>query len=194
MLTLVAKHRIPFKKQYGSYVCSCGKAHIAIRVEVEGGRTQSCGCLRASLIGNSKTKHGGCGTAEYAAWKRMRTRCFDPNSARYANYGGRGITVCEEWHDFAVFLSDMGSRPSDKHSLDRINVDGPYCKENCRWATPEQQANNKQDTVHITFEGLTLSCAQWDRFRGWTRGTVWFRIDSGWSAEDAVTRTPKGRS
>lgn len=82
---------------------------------------------------------------EYWVWVAMRSRCNSPSCAVYKHYGGRGIKICARWDDFDAFLSDMGRRPSDKHSLDRIDVNGDYCPENCRWATQLQQVTNRRD-------------------------------------------------
>jgi hypothetical protein len=187
MLTLVSKHVIPFKKNYGLFVCDCGNLSVVNRACVTRGNTGSCGCLRREMMREKSTSHGKCGTKVYRTWKAMRNRCLDESSARYSNYGGRGITICERWSLFENFYEDMGDPPSPDHSLDRIDNNGPYCKDNCRWATRDQQANNKQATRLITHEGQTMSMAQWDRFNGWRVGTVGFRLNSGWSAEDAVS-------
>lgn len=102
-----------------------------------------------SMIGNKyRLKHGMHNTPEYKAWRGMRTRCYNPNDAHYKNYGGRGIEVCEKWRiDFTTFYADMGPRPSEIHSLDRIDVNGNYEPSNCRWATRSEQQKNKRPHV-----------------------------------------------
>jgi len=116
----------------------------------------------------------------------MLQRCEDENSQAYPSYGGRGITVCEEWHTFENFYRDMGDPPKGL-TLDRENNDGPYCKNNCRWATKRVQANNRRSSKLITFNGKTLTQAEWERELGLKYGVIWQRLDRGWSIERALT-------
>jgi hypothetical protein len=132
--------------------CDCGKKKTIIAVAVRIGLTKSCGCLQKEVLSKRRTSHGETvdgRTAEYTSWKAMRQRCYSPNYTKFMDYGGRGITVCERWNDFANFLADMGRKPSKRHSLDRIDNDGPYSQENCRWGTKRQQSRNRRKWVMI---------------------------------------------
>jgi hypothetical protein len=121
-------------------VCACGRSHIASGANLRSGRQQGCGCLR----GRNST-HGMTYSPEFSVWLAMRKRCGNPNNASWRHYGARGITICERWQDsFEAFHADMGSRPSAKHSLDRIDNDGNYEPGNCRWATPSEQQSNRR--------------------------------------------------
>ncbi len=136
------------------------------------------------------TTHGMTHSTEFAIWNGARQRCRDPHSKDYPRYGGRGITVCEEWlHDFPAFLRDMGMRPSHDHSLDRIDNDGPYSKANCRWVTRHVQSNNRRNTRFLTLGDLTLPIVDWSRATGISAMAIRARLRAGWSMERALTCT-----
>lgn len=127
-------------------VCECGSERLITGKSLRSKRSRSCGCFDYK---NGKDKHFGKELPEYKVWKGMRTRCTNPNQRAYKYYGGIGVTICERWNDFSKFYEDMGPRPSDKHSIDRINPYGNYEPENCRWADWYVQSNNKRKKVLI---------------------------------------------
>ena len=133
--------------------------------------------------------HGKSKTSTYNVWLAMRARCKNENHAHYADYGGRGVYVCDRWESFAYFYEDMGPRPR-WHSIERIDNDKGYSKGNCRWATRREQGLNKRNNVLLTIDGETQPLCVWaDRF-GLKYGTVHQRLTKyGWSPEDAV-KTP----
>lgn len=162
--------------------CECGKDALVNHYKLLIGHTQSCGCLQVDSI---KT-HGKTNTKEYRCWGAMLSRCTNPKNKYYYNYGGRGIKI--EWKCFEDFLRDMGEKPSDKHSIDRINVNGNYSKENCRWATKEEQDNNKRNNHFIFFAGLNLTVRQWSRKLGVEEGLIHGRLKRGWNIENTLTK------
>ncbi len=134
------------------------------------------------------TKHGEYKSPEYAAWAAMKERCYRKKYHGYINYGGRGILVCARWKDsFESFLLDMGRKPSIKYSLDRIDVNGDYCPENCRWATHKEQANNKNTNRILTYSGRTLNIQGWADIIGVSNRTILSRLRRGWSIEKTLS-------
>ena len=145
------------RKSSGSIVwkckCDCGNEAFVSSGHLRIGHTQSCGCLQKERV----TTHGKKNTSEYRSWYGMKSRCYNPNNKRYKNYGGRGIEVCDRWKDsFENFYNDMGSKPSSKHSIDRIDNDRNYEPGNCKWSTATEQnrnQRNKRDVKLINPEG-----------------------------------------
>lgn len=137
--------------------CDCGTEKDLRSGDLLGGRVQSCGCLMREVVRHMRTKHGHAGksstakrdeSSEYRSWRAMKGRCHDPNNIGYANYGGRGITVCEEWrHNFAAFLAHIGPKPTPGHTVDRIDNDRGYEPGNVRWATWSEQMKNRRPRV-----------------------------------------------
>jgi len=165
--------------------CSCNELVVAVS-DLKSGNTKSCGCL----VRERMTRHGMWKSPEAAAWRQMNHRCPNGNSESYADYGGRGIKVCERWREsFEAFFADMGPRPSAHHSLDRYpNNDGNYEPGNCRWATAKQQAQNRRDNVRLTVDGETLTVAEWSRRSGVPDRTIRGRLTAGWTHEQAIRR------
>lgn len=170
-------------------LCKCGNTKIINKYALLGGTTLSCGCYHKEKTSQAKLKHGRRHTTEYNSWSGMKDRCYNKNSHKYYAYGARGITVCDRWlNSFENFFEDMGEKPSPKHTLDRIEVNGNYEDKNCRWALPTTQARNKQENHLILFEGKNLTMAEWSEITGIAFDTILARINYyGWSIKDALT-------
>ena len=172
--------------------CDCGGVAAVRAYNLKSEKTKSCGCLQKERTSLRFKSHGmtrqpnGRQTPEYKAWTEMKQRCFNPNSQKFSSYGGRGITVDKRWIEFSNFFADMGFRPSPKHSLDRVNNDGPYSPENCRWATIRQQSRNKRTNYWVMVDGKRQILADVCDAAGLPYPVVRSRLKRGWRLEDAL--------
>lgn len=176
---------------YWECACDCGNTRIVRECNLTAGTTKSCGCFNressSARMAAQKTTHNMSRTKIYWAWCSMLKRCHNRNHIAYKNYGGRGIRVCKRWHKFENFYADMGDRPTPKHTLDRIDNNGNYCKENCRWASVKTQHRNTRVNRTITFRGKTKCVSAWAACIGLSNSTLLSRLSSGWSIERALT-------
>jgi hypothetical protein len=178
-------------------LCECGKRTFVLSDLLRKGRTKSCGCWRVEhgrRHGSTvQLRHGharGSGSPLYQTWANMLSRCRDSNNDNFRNYGARGITVCERWLTFENFLADVGERPSRKHSIDRVNVEGNYEPANVRWATRKEQARNMRSNRNLTLRGETKTLAEWLELSGTNRMTFYQRKRKDWSDEKAIFTPP----
>lgn len=162
-------------------LCDCGKNTVARRGDLLSGGTSSCGCLKSDTTAKNNSTHGDSRTPEHMIWCSMLQRCRNKNSKKFKDYGGRGITVCERWLTYENFISDMGRRPSPKHSIERRDNNAGYSPENCVWATRIEQNNNQRDNVIITLNGQSRTMSQWSRVVGIDEGVLQQRRKRGWS-------------
>lgn len=187
-------------------VCDCG-GHTTVAGEtLRRGRCVSCGCYQKEAAKKANMTHGGCCSDQsnrsydklYTVWQSMKDRCFNPNNFEYKNYGGRGITVCDEWKDnyvtFRDFMLSIGfdpKKPVREQTIDRIDVNGNYCPKNCRLLPLSEQQYNKTNNRLITYNGVTKTATEWAKELGVKMEVIINRLDrDGWSVEKALT-TPK---
>lgn len=180
------------KNRYWLCRCDCGNKRTINQISLCAGYTKSCGCLssRHSIGVRSKT-HGKTKTPEYRIWSSMKQRCTDKNYSGYYKYGARGIQIDPNWKSFERFYEDMGNRPSPKHSIERKNNNGHYCKENCRWATAKEQANNTRRSRIIVINSQSKTLAQWSEICHISSSTLRNRIERGMEAKYAIETLPK---
>ncbi len=174
--------------------CACGKEIEVCGGNLKSGHATSCGCAKDIANKRLRLIHGMTKTRPHGIWCQLRGRCLNPKNEAYKNYGGRGITVCDRWKEsFINFWEDMKEGYADNLSIDRIDNDKGYCKENCHWTTFLEQARNKRNNRWLTFNGETKTLAEWARFKGWHQAFLSNRINrDGRSIEWALT-TPKLR-
>lgn len=173
---------------YWLCVCECGGHTVVRGSHLKSGNVTSCGCRKGNIT------HYKSGTRLYAIWNNMRERCRNPKTKEYPYYGGRGIKVCDEWlnnfqafYDWAMVNGYDETAPRGQCTIDRIDNDGNYCPENCRWTTAKVQANNTRRTRFIELDGERHSVTEWARRLGINQSTISMRLNKyGWSAEKAL--------
>ncbi|MDA8228733.1 MAG: hypothetical protein M0T74_13750 [Desulfitobacterium hafniense] len=168
--------------------CDCDNETTVMSYRLISGRTQSCGCMQKELTSKRFTTHGKANTRIYGIWTAMKKRCESPYDSSYESYGGRGIKVCEEWHEFESFHRwAITNGYADNLSIDRKNTNGNYEPSNCRWVNNKIQANNKSNNHMLTFKGKTQTMAMWCDDLGIPRQRLENRIRRGWSTQRALT-------
>lgn len=186
-------HKNERNEVYWICKCQCGKVKEVRANSLRSGRSKSCGCLHAELsreIGlKVNKKHGQAGTPLYAVWNGMKQRCGNPNSTSYADYGGRGINVCEEWNNFDSFYEWATSNGYRQGlSIDRIDNSGNYEPSNCRWVSGKTQCRNRRNNTRFKYGGRSLTLAEWETETGIKRSTLASRLYTyGWTVEKALT-------
>lgn len=176
------------QRLYYKCLCDCGNEKIILGTSMRLKKSQSCGCLRIQRI----TKHNLLNSPEYKSWQGMRQRCENPNSDSFKNYGARGICVCKKWRTFNNFYLDMGRKPSPEYTIERLNNDGNYSKNNCVWATKKQQGRNKRNNHIIVFMGQTKCLAEWSELLDIAYPVLQQRLGKyGWSVWESFTTPVK---
>lgn len=175
-------------RAYWKCRCDCGNSAVVATCHLASGHTKSCGCLIPKIASAKAKTHGLRDIVEYGVWARMRQRCENPRNRDFKDYGARGIFVCERWNLFENFIEDMGRKPSAEMQIDRIDNDGPYSPENCRWATPKQQANNRRIYNGLELNGRTYSRSEIGRMIGLSPSGVCKRIKAGMSIDEIMRK------
>lgn len=178
-------------------VCDCGASLSVETGALKSGNTTSCGCFHKEQRVKAQTTHGMHRHPAYRSWTAMKKRCDIPSNIGYQDYGGRGISYCQEWKLFEGFWADMGPTWAEGMSIDRIDSDGNYEPSNCKWSTPKEQANNRRDNVVATLpDGQRMNITQAADYYGLDRRAVYARIRYGWPEADwfkpTRNRRPKG--
>lgn len=181
-------------RRYAHFKCKCGNEFITTIQKIKSGHTKSCGCdLVSHLISINKT-HGMANSVEYITWGAIKQRCSNPNVPCFKRYGKRGIGISKEWfNSFETFFKDMGPKPSPDHSIERIENSKSYSKENCKWATPKEQANNRRSTIKLFYRGETLSVKQWCERLNLPYSAIIQRVNANWDCIEAL-ETPVKKS
>lgn len=190
-LTAISYDKYMNKKSYWNCICDCGNT-VSVRVQsLTSGKTSSCGCLKSELTLQRTIKHGMAYANEYKIWCLMKARCYNRRSPEYHRYGGRGIFVSDEWRNsFSAFYRDMGDRP-EGYSIERIDNDKGYSKENCKWATYEEQCNNKSTNIKIEINNQVKSLKEWANISGIKYRTILGRLTHHWNPTDAIFKPIK---
>lgn len=169
-------------------LCDCGNTVLVESATLSGMKQQSCGCIMKGLAryethGHTKSSQT---TKTYNCWANMKQRCINPKNHKFKSYGARGITVCDEWaNSFEKFLEDMGEAPQGM-TIERIDVNKGYFKENCCWANPKTQANNKTSNRILTFDGKSMTASQWADHLGISYVALRMRLHRNWPLERAL--------
>ena len=188
-LIVINKEKTENGRIFWNCLCDCGNNIVVITGNLKSNRVKSCGCLKVQKLIERSTIHNQRHSKLYEVWKSIKQRCFNPNNSSYKNYGGRGITMCDEWkNDFTSFLNwSINNGYSIGLTIDRVNNDWNYCPNNCRWVDRRIQANNTRCNKLITINNKTDTLANWIRFYKISYSSYYKRIKKGLSEQEALT-------
>lgn len=172
-------------------LCDCGNTVIVTTTGLRNKGTKSCGCLKVETAAKTHTIHGDNSKSGrsrlYRIWSSMRGRCLNPSNDAYANYGGRGITICKEWDEFLIFKEwALQNGYNDTLTIDRIDVNQNYCPQNCRWISRKAQATNKRSNRYITYQDECYTIAEWAELKGMPYSLLYKRLKLGWDVARAI--------
>lgn len=191
VLKQIEDYVVPSGRHHPQWLCSCdcGKENVKVLgTSLKNGHTRSCGCLREENLKTASTTHGDSYSKLYGVYKSIIDRCYNPNNKRFKDYGGRGITVCDEWKDSYISFKmwAMSSGYKDGLSIDRENNDLGYSPSNCRWATRIVQQNNMRRNHIVDYNGQSKTIAEWSRELNISYDKLWNVIKKGLTIEDIL--------
>lgn len=169
--------------------CSCGSQLVVLMDSLLRGKTKSCGCLRKEITAENHIRHGQRSSRLYGIWRNMKSRCLNPNATRFENHGGRGITLCDDWMSFESFYNwAINNGYQDNLTIERVDNDGGYCPENCKWGTNYDQQRNKRNNHFIEFNGERKTLKEWSEILGLSYSALILRLNRlKWSVDKAFT-------
>lgn len=185
-LTVISAKAVINGHLFWTCICDCGRKKDVAGQKLRNGEVGSCGCLYRDSRTSCRTTHGGSRWPEYRVWKAMRERCEKSYSSGYAMYGAKGIRVCRRWKKFENFIADMGRRPTNANSLERVDGAKGYSPSNCRWATHKDQVRNRSNTIVVTINGVTAPLAQFGERHGLKWQTIYIRYRRGKRGKDLI--------
>lgn len=187
-LTVVSEGKLSGRNRYWNCICDCGNKKEICYSSLSRGSSKSCGCLNSEMARKRKTTHGKSGSLAYIVWTNMKARCLNKSHKSFHRYGGRGILVCKEWMSFDNFFSDMGE-PLPFQEIDRIDNNGNYCKENCKWSTSQEQSENRITNRTFIHNGNEKTISQLSRESGINYFTLRARlVKLNWDIDRALTK------
>lgn len=184
-LTVLSYSRKENNKHLWMCECICGNIKELNSGDIKSNKVRSCGCLKEEELKKRFTTHGFTKNKSYQTWKHIKQRCLNENCKSYHKYGGCGINICDRWLIFENFLFDMGE-PKEGQSIDRIDNDKGYFKENCRWATSKEQCRNKKFNIKLTHDNQTKCVSEWAEIYNICKDTIYYRFKKGWSHEECI--------
>ena len=192
-LVLKFSHRTKDGRTYWLCRCDCGNSKSVRGSHLISTASRSCGCLKAESTSKRARTHGATVGGEleplYVVWCSMKQRCYDSGCRAYKDYGGRGIVLSENWMEYQSFKDDMKYGYKKGLQIDRVDNNGNYCKENCRWSTPRQNCNNRRNSIFLRFQGINKTIAQWSRKLKMNDKTLYLRYSKGWSTKRILNTT-----